>query len=62
MVMNIKFGLLTKSGYITKIKKTNLKLYISNSSIMPNISKLKKIKCNQDILVQSLGFILSNSN
>ena len=62
MVMNIKFGLLTKSGYITKIKKTNLKLYISNSSIMLNISKLKKIKCNQDFLVQSLGFILSNSN
>ena len=29
---------------------------------MPNLSKLKKIKCSQDILVQSWGLILSNSN
>ena len=50
---NIKTLLLTKFGYITKIKKNNWKLYTSSSYIMPNFSKLKKIKCNQDILVQS---------
>ena len=55
-------GLLTKFGYITKIKNNNWKLYTNSSYIMPNSSKLKKIKCNQDILVQSCGLILSNSN
>ena len=29
---------------------------------MPNSLKLKRIKCNQDILTQSWGLILSNSN
>ena len=56
-------GILTKSGYITKIKKNNWRLYTNNNSyIMPNLLKLKKIKCNQDILVQSWRLILSNSN
>ena len=36
-------------------------MYTNNSSIMPNLSKLKKIKCNQVILDQSWGLILSSS-
>ena len=55
-------GLLTKSGYITKINRNNGKLYTNNSYIIPNPSKLKKLNFNLDILVQSLGLILSNSN
>ena len=45
-------NLLTKSGYITETK-SNWKLYTNNSYIMPSSSKLKKIKCNLEILVQS---------
>ena len=54
-------GLLTKSGYITKMQN-RLKLYTNNSYIMPSLSKLKRIKCNQDIFVQSWGFMLFSCN
>ena len=37
-------------------------MYTNNSYIMPYHSKLKKIKCNRAILVQSWRLILSNSN
>ena len=37
-------------------------MYKNSGYIMPNSSKLKKIKCNQNILVQSWWLILSNSN
>ena len=44
-----QISLLTKIGYITKIRKNNWKLYTNSSCIMPNPSKLKKIKCNQGL-------------
>ena len=44
-----QISLLTKIGYITKIRKNNWKLYTNSSYIMPNPSKLKKIKFNQGL-------------
>ena len=52
-------GLLTKLGYINKITKSCTQTTVMSFDFFQN---WKKMKCNQDILVQSLGLILSNPN
>ena len=51
-------GLLTKSGYITKVKKITRSCTQTTVILFLTLQKWKQMKCNQDILVQTLTEIM----